>query len=321
MRRVKRQNERGATAVVVALLLVVLTGFTALAVDVGAVRWDQKQLQNGADAAAFAIANDCAKGTCGNAQTTATNLADANTSGTGADTVTVDLKANSVKVDVGATREHWFAPVLGTDSTDVSARARVEWGTPRSMSTLPMAISQCAFRNALLDNPSNLVFLQTKGGSVGSGADPCSPDNTPHVVPGGFHWLKPTGPNCETRPTVGQKSSSSTGNTSPNGCSNNYLNTMMRGSEVLVPMFSTASGNGANAKYDIVGFAAMRVTTYCLTNQVASTSMNTSVPGIKKCNGSQRWIEGYFVRYVSQEEAELGSGISNHGVTIVRLTD
>ena len=93
MRRMKHRDERGATAVVLALLMVVMVGFTALAVDVGALRWDQKQLQNGADAAALAVANDCAKGKCGDQQTTASGLANANTPGTGTDTVEVTFPA------------------------------------------------------------------------------------------------------------------------------------------------------------------------------------------------------------------------------------
>ena len=56
-----REKERGAIAVLVALLMVVLLGFAAIAVDQGMLYAQKAQMQNGADAAALAIAQDCAK--------------------------------------------------------------------------------------------------------------------------------------------------------------------------------------------------------------------------------------------------------------------
>ena len=47
-------NQRGATAILVALLLVVLVGFTALAIDVGHLVVARNELQNAADAGALA---------------------------------------------------------------------------------------------------------------------------------------------------------------------------------------------------------------------------------------------------------------------------
>lgn len=319
MRRVKRQDERGATAVVVALLLVVLTGFTALAVDVGAVRWDQKQLQNGADAAALAIASDCAKGKCANEQATATLLASANTPGTGADSVQFTFPtANSVRVDVRATREHWFAPVLGTASTDVPAAATVSWGAPKKMEVLPITVSQCALDTARLNDPTGLVRLVTKGKSdalPGDKAACASP--SPHIVPGQFQWLA-SHSGCRVVAEAGKRVQGDPGNSEPSDCSEAQLNSWMQAKEVLVPLYTsihpdaisaTLGGNGKNTWYNITGFAAIRPTSYCLTNGI------TNAPG---CNGSARWIEGYFVRFVSLEDAELGA-TTDFGVTIVRL--
>jgi Flp pilus assembly protein TadG len=68
MRRLIRRargndGERGAVVVLVSILLVtgVLVGFGALAVDTGQIYSERAQLQNGADAAAFAVAMGCAK--------------------------------------------------------------------------------------------------------------------------------------------------------------------------------------------------------------------------------------------------------------------
>ena len=58
MRRLK--PDEGVVLVLVAGLLVVLLGMAALAVDLGSLYSERRQLRNGADAAALAIAEDCA---------------------------------------------------------------------------------------------------------------------------------------------------------------------------------------------------------------------------------------------------------------------
>jgi hypothetical protein len=67
MRRLthRADGERGAVAIIVALLLpVVLLGMAALTIDVGTISAERRQLQNGADAAALSAAQDCAKTMC-----------------------------------------------------------------------------------------------------------------------------------------------------------------------------------------------------------------------------------------------------------------
>lgn len=62
----RRRREGGAAALLVAILLGtgVMIGCAALTVDVGNLRYERRQLQNGADAAALSAAMDCAKGAC-----------------------------------------------------------------------------------------------------------------------------------------------------------------------------------------------------------------------------------------------------------------
>ncbi|HET7474528.1 MAG TPA: pilus assembly protein TadG-related protein [Dermatophilaceae bacterium] len=61
-----REREGGAVTLLVAILLGggVLLGSIAMTVDVGNLRYERRQLQNGADAAALSAAMDCAKGAC-----------------------------------------------------------------------------------------------------------------------------------------------------------------------------------------------------------------------------------------------------------------
>jgi Flp pilus assembly protein TadG len=59
----RRADDRGAIAVMTAIVgSVVLVGSAALALDVGQLYSERRQLQNGADAAAIAIAQSCARG-------------------------------------------------------------------------------------------------------------------------------------------------------------------------------------------------------------------------------------------------------------------
>lgn len=78
--RLLGRDDRGAVAVLVAVLIGggVLTGMGALVIDVGQLYVERAQLQNGADAAALAVAKSCAGGPC--APGMATQYADANAS-------------------------------------------------------------------------------------------------------------------------------------------------------------------------------------------------------------------------------------------------
>ncbi len=60
----RERGERGSVAVIVAIAMLALMGFAGLAIDLGGAYSDRQQLQNGADAAALAIARSCEKGAC-----------------------------------------------------------------------------------------------------------------------------------------------------------------------------------------------------------------------------------------------------------------
>src|SRR5947208_3628329 len=64
-RGLRRGHDRGAVAGLVAVLLStgVLLGMAALSVDVGQLYAERRQVQNGADAAALAVAVSCAAST------------------------------------------------------------------------------------------------------------------------------------------------------------------------------------------------------------------------------------------------------------------
>ncbi len=67
MRRLRPEtpgDDTGSVAIIVAIMLVVILGMATLVIDVGSLYAERRQLQNGADSAALAVAIDCASRTC-----------------------------------------------------------------------------------------------------------------------------------------------------------------------------------------------------------------------------------------------------------------
>lgn len=63
--RALRRSDSGAAAIIVAIVVgCFLIGMSALAIDVGSFYVERRQLQNGADAGALAVAASCVKSTC-----------------------------------------------------------------------------------------------------------------------------------------------------------------------------------------------------------------------------------------------------------------
>ncbi len=144
------RRERGAVAVVVAICLVVVMGFVALAVDIGSIYSDKQQLQNGADAAALAIAQSCQRNpstcTATAASATADKYAKANKlDGQSTGEAVLDAAHGKVQVEADSTHANWFAGVLGAPTSAIGARATATWGVPSGGATLPLAFSWCAF--------------------------------------------------------------------------------------------------------------------------------------------------------------------------------
>lgn len=330
--------ERGATAVIVAFSMVVLLGFAALAVDVGAMYAEKAQLQNGADATALAIAGDCAKGlNCATAMTaTANRLADdnANDDSSGVFSVT-QPSATTVRVETnaqaaGSTDDSFalfFARVLGHESSVIHAAAEASWGAPSAATTLPWTISECVFKKYL--SPSQLAELNSTGSFTG---DPipthillrydentpdypgCTPQNG--YAEGGFGWLdRDTGCTADIDIAVSEVGNDP-GNDFPSDCTGKIAT--LKDEPILIPIFSTATGTGQHATYGLVGFIAFQVTGYKFGGP-SLTSLDRAAPS---CTGNCRGIQGYFTRYVSLAEGlSTSGGTPNYGATSVWLSD
>jgi hypothetical protein len=290
MPRLSLRDERGATAVMVGLLILPLVGFGALAVDGAAMYSEHQQLQNGADAAALAIGADCAAGACGDSQTTAESLTGANYAAVGSEhgTPIVTLGDNEVTVLNPSVKDHWLAPAIGIDSSDLDASATVRWGAPGSgQAVLPLAFSWCAFE------------AQT-GGGIPTGSDPVvinwtKTDGTTCTgpsgleVPGGFGWLAGDDDECSATTSVDGTVYSSTGAAVPAVCTPEYFAGLV-GETVLLPIFDESGDTGSNAWYRIYAYAAFTITGYNFAGQYYTSP--------KPCSGSDRCIAGYFTEFV-----------------------
>lgn len=341
MRRLKRTEdpERGAVSVITALLMVVLLGFTALVVDVGMAYAEKAQLQNGADAAALAVAQECARNLASTSCSTVSPLAgdfaneNANDHLSNVQSTVLDKAAGTVTVTTGAQEAGGepnrislsFARVLGIESAEVGARASAQWGSPIAGRTVfPAAFSICQVEGRI---DGGLQRLGLHGGSYANPA--CNYGPSGATVPGGFGWLAQDPGQCGGYIDLAtQEGGSATGNNEPPNCTavfNQWITELTAGRHptVLLPVFNQVSGTGSGAVYGLTAFAAFEVAGWKFTggNSAPSVFHNTSsYVGARECTGSCRGIIGRFVRYVSLDEGYTLGPVHPYGATVVRMT-
>jgi Flp pilus assembly protein TadG len=310
------RDERGAVGVIVAIAMVALFGFAAIAIDMGALYAERAQLQNGADAAALAIAQDCADGSCVNTTATAQLLANSNANDSAANVATPVVGANSVSVAT-STRDSsgagslalLFAPVLGIDSKTVGATASAGWGSPLTgPAVIGMTFAPCVFK---LDGAIQVISMHGDAGGVSCSST--SPSGK--VLPGGFGWLKDTSGTCTAQVTAGTSVtvSGSTGISLPPGCQ--ALLTSMVNKTILLPVYSDLGGTGSSAYFEIRGWASFKLLGY---NFPGLSFQNQTYAGAQ-CKGSCKGIIGQFISFVSLDDRFTRGG-PNLGTSVVTLT-
>ncbi len=304
-------GERGAAAVVLSLLLVPMLGFAAIAVDIGALYAERARLQVAADAAAIAVAQDCSRGSCGDMLATAQALITANDGEGSASYPLLSSDPLSVTVTGSTPKEHWFAPVIGHESTEVSATATVGWGGPSGgTSVLPLIFSWCSFKAQTGGGLPSTTTLQTINLSKTDGVGQCTGPSG-NFVPGGFGFLEADSGTCEVTSAIDELLQSEPGESPPAGCEPEDFAGWV-GRTVLLPIFDEYGGTGSSAWYRVYGYAAFRLTGYHFTGQFHT------VP--KPCNGNVRCVTGYFTRFVElSDEWEYSPDAPQLGSSILRL--
>ena len=295
--------------------MVPLVGFAAIAVDVGALYSEKAQLQNGADAAALAVAQHCAVHACGDTAATAAQFASANANDGAANVYKVALGSNRVTVsDSTLTAQgdgaipHPFAALIGVNATTVHASATAEWGGPGAgPAVLPIALSYCEVINA--GAPGQRVTIRTDTNR------PCHRNPAEPEIPGGFGWIDLVGGSCQSYVDVTGGEmwiGSDPGNNITAACKTKIAG--LKGQTILIPVFDGTRGTGQNAEYRIYAFAAFTITGWSF-----SGYSNTDPAASPSCTNNCRAIQGYFEEWVSADTAfDLGG--PDLGGTVVRLT-
>lgn len=122
-------KEKGAVAVIVAIVMVALVGMSALVVDVGLVYQERRQTQTAADAGATAAAQELAQGGSQSAATTVANqYVTANTNVTPSEIVVTFPDSNKAQVDVKTDRQAMFSRIFGFQQLRVGAGATARFG-------------------------------------------------------------------------------------------------------------------------------------------------------------------------------------------------
>lgn len=309
-----QDTEQGAVTVLVALFMVVFLMFVALVIDVGMVYAEQAQLQNGADAAALAAAQQCAKAgatTCSasTVQSLAAGLANSN-SNDGASAVTLDMSvagqvtANTSTVD-GVSHANFLSLPLGSitgqNTAHVTATATAAWGGPFSGPTmLPLTFGACQVTQNMLNQADQIIVVH--------GSDKCSSSNPSGLnLPGGFGWLATTSgctPNVSVNsPWVDSK----TGASIPKACKTLFQSASLIGQTVLVPIFSTVAGQGSGGSYQIVGWGVLVIKGWSF----PSVSEGTWPGG-----GGTFGIYGHFTNIISYAAGFTFGGTTQYGASL-----
>ena len=272
-------------AIITALSMVVLLGCAAMVIDAGSIYFERTQLQTGADAAALAIAQNCASGNCGDPTATATTLAGQNNHTNSASaTATVDAASNTVTVDTGtltASGQHVltnsFGSILGVPTSTVTARAKATWGSPAAATVFPFTTPRCIYDQS---PPGQVLWITTTSSCT---------DSSGNVVPGGFGWLDQSSP-CAAVVDLTAEVGSQPGKSGPPCDMSAVVNTT-----ILIPVYAVASGQGQTAVYAISGFAAFHLTDWSWPGSYTKSPS----PACNNCTG----IKGYFTQMVTLDSA------------------
>lgn len=310
-------GDRGAVGVFVAISIVVLFAFVGLTIDVGALYEERRELQNGADAAALAVAEDCALelATCNpaDALSTAGDFASGNAddgvaaiAGLDLDTAgrVVTVHTSTLNTDGTTVVDPYFAEVVGFDGATVHAEATAIWGYPRSLFSLPLIISECELPTEFPAPPTVLYFHD------GNNAEPCNAQagldtDGDGFLAGGFGWLAGDG-DCDLFLEIGNWDPADPGSSPTTGCDPVILQEAMS-QPIPLPFFDDLFGVGQGGNYHIGGFGLFQITGYNFGGQ-----FKVNPP----CQGDERCVSGFFASGVVYDGEPGGP---DTGIRIVKL--
>jgi len=173
-----RARERGQVLMMTAVLLPMLLGFTAMAVDLGSWSGERRNLQKAADSIALAAVQELCKESCatytgdqGNATAAAIQWAHKNDINPSEMTVTFPGSTTDPRVRVVIGRDHDFAfiRILGIKSADVDGKATAaKVSVGGASGVVPWTVTQFTVNSSPAGDPIVLKYDAT-GGPVAPG--------------------------------------------------------------------------------------------------------------------------------------------------------
>jgi hypothetical protein len=310
-----RKNESGQAIVLMTLSLLVIMGMAALVLDVGNWFHTKRRLQGTADAAALAGAQRLPDDPSG-AQTMAMSYANQNggdVAGANIIVTSTVLPNDTISVRARKTDPGIFSRVLGITSADIDARAKARVGPPQQAEYVAPMVVYC-------DHP---LIHNCPGNSTPDFGVATTMNYDAMGAPGAFGMLNldngngTPGTSTEAdwilhgfnkylglgdyRSDPGAKFSSSNVQSA--------LDARI-GTVLLFPVFRTLSGQGQNAKYEIIGWIGFHLTSYDV-------------------HGNNATLHGYFTKFIAHGIlATTGGGgggggtpSSSFGVTSIQLIE
>lgn len=306
------RNERGSVIVMVVLMITALTSIVALAFDFGNWYSAKRKLQNAADSAVLAGAQDLPS--TATAASTAVAYENANDSDFAPSGTPTFPDSSTIDVTMTKTSPGYFSKLVGVNSKTITVHARAQVGTPTEMhNVLPIGVAQSAVclvgsvgcfqaaKTLTFDdttttsfNSSSWGLMDVSGGSTASSTcqGQASSSDIQTWIQGGYPGTLPV--NRYFGGVNGQKSTQ------------NALNTQI-GKVLLVPVYNQANigwcQNPAKGGFYIVGWAAMVI------DQVIPDS---------DWNPHVKTLHVHFIQYIVHDVAST-PGFNGFGLKTISL--
>lgn len=336
----------------VVLLTVVLIGVMAFVTDFGMAYANQRSVQNGADAAALAVGRRIAltagTGNCaaiaGAYNTTATravagsmfskNAPGATLSG-GASGFVVGceaVKSNPHTLVVKITGEQrspaFFGGIFGTRSLTVKAKSRVVVGPLGSVLRVrPFAICE-TFADSVRDTPGATFVVPVTQANAGCGAAPgnwammdfnggsnATADLKNWLVDGFEHPVSVSPPLLVNGDPGFNVNAATT-----------EMDTMFTTHDIVLPVFSSVTGTGNTAQFNIVGFISVKPCRYRINNKTGPNAADVNpgcgpLPATPPADYLQLKYSFYIPIGSVSETCELGEDMCDDGPRGTTLAD
>lgn len=335
----RSDRDRGVILVWFAAFALVILGSGALVIDYGALWSERRQLQNGADAAARAVAIDCAKTMCVQSQATALNYAQLNAAdssalvrlcGRGAGLTACAQLPPGIPVAAGyvqAVTSTWnpgnsgspdkvqflLAPFLDALQVGrtVSASATVIWGGLNAANVLPVVISKCSFDPLWIAADGSLSIPSTQIEILANQNQSCLAGWT-----SGFDFLRDSTGTCGTLPVriVLGGTELEAGSEGVLPACRPVIEALKRNGQTFVtPIVSSRTPPGSGSKYKADGFVTFQLCGYALGGGYIENSCSTICTGL----ASRIRICGTF-KTLTLDSGEIANAV-DYGTRVLKM--